>query len=76
MSMTTEEEDDTMKIEISKNQRIDETIESLESQHKTRFAGELSEYVENNIESFAQQLMGQSVPKPLFEAAREVTADR
>ena len=51
---TTEEEDDTMRIEISKNQRIDETIESMESLHKTKFAGELSEYIENNIDKMAQ----------------------
>ena len=58
----TEEEEDTMRIEISKNQRIDETIETMESLHKTKFAGELSEYIENNIEKEAQLLMGKSVP--------------
>ena len=72
----TEEEDETMKINISKNQRIDETIEGLEAQHKTKFAGELSEYVENNLEMFAVNQMTQSLPKPLFEAARETTPDR
>ena len=48
-AMSSGTEDDTMRIEISRNQRIDETIESMESLHKTKFAGELSEYIENNI---------------------------
>ena len=47
------EEDETMFIQISETKRIDHTIEKLESVDKTKFAGELSEYVENNIDAYA-----------------------
>ena len=43
---------------------------------KTKFACELFEYVEENIDMFAVNQMGQTLPKPLFEAARETTPDR
>ena len=73
---SSEDESAVLRIEISKNQRIDETIEVMRPELKTKFACELFEYVEENIELFAVNQMGQSLPKPLFEAARETTPDR
>ena len=50
---SSEDESAVLRIEISKNQRIDETIEVMRPELKTKFACELFEYVEENIEVFA-----------------------
>ena len=38
-----------MKINVSQTNRIDETIEGMDSEKKLKFAGMLCEYIENNI---------------------------
>jgi len=63
--------EEDLHIEISKSQRIDETIENLKQEHKTRFAGLLIDYIEHCLDKG-----GNSGEKPLFEVARERAEDK
>ena len=49
-----------MRIMISPNMRIDETIEGMESQKKTMFAGLLCEYIEFSLEVFSKSKKAES----------------
>ena len=63
-----------MRIAVSTTNRIDETIESMDSEKKLKFAGMLCEYIEFNIQAFATSKKAESTL--LFEKPRETNVDR
>ena len=67
------QQDETMKILIPNTKRMDDIIDGMGIERKTRFAGYLGDYIENNIERYAST----SGTKPsLFDVAREKDTDR
>ena len=66
-------QDETMKISIPKTMRMDDMLENLGTERKTRFAGYLVDYIENNLDRYAN-LPGK---KPaLFDKSRENDQNR
>lgn len=65
-------QDDTMKIDIPGTRRMDDIIDGMGTERKTRFAGYLGDYIENNIEKHAAKLGSVS----LFDKAREKDTER
>jgi hypothetical protein len=65
-----------MKINVSSSNRIDETIEGMDSEKKLKFAGMLCEYIENNIQAFAVMATKKTETMTLFEKSRETNMDR
>lgn len=63
-----------LKIEVNSQQRIDETIEGMDSEKKLKFAGLVCEYIEKNFQAFATSKNAQSIT--LFERPRETNVDR
>ena len=63
-----------MHIEIPASRQIDPTIDGISLERKTRFAGYIIDYIENNLPRYAA---GSTENKPsLFEYAREKGPDR
>lgn len=65
-------QDDTMKIEIPHTKRMDDIIDGMGTERKTRFAGYLGDYIENNVEKHASMPACPS----LFDKAREKDVER
>jgi len=65
--------DETMRISFSKEMRIQTMVEGMQLEHKTRFAGYIVDYIENNLSRYAAT----SETKPtLFDRPREAKTDR
>mmetsp|Transcript_35734 Transcript_35734/g.47018 ORF Transcript_35734/g.47018 Transcript_35734/m.47018 type:complete len:245 (-) Transcript_35734:797-1531(-) len=65
--------DETMKVSIGASMRMDDTIDSMGLERKTRFAGYIVDYIENNLPRYAS--LGESKPS-LFDRSRENRTDR
>ena len=62
-----------MIITLDKRERMDETIDQMGIEKKTKLAGYIVDYVENNLERYASG--GDNKPS-LFDKARETRIDR
>ena len=62
-----------MKMEIHPSMRMDDTIDAMGIERKTRFAGYIVDYVENNLSRYAAS--GRDSPS-LFDKPRENRSDR
>ena len=67
------QQDETMKILIPNTKRMDDIIDGMGIERKTRFAGYLGDYIENNIEGYA---LASGTKPSLFDLAREKDTDR
>lgn len=65
--------DETMRINIDKQMRMDDTIDSMGLERKTRLAGYIVDYVENNLPRYVS---GEGTKPSLFDKSRENRADR
>lgn len=63
-----------LKVMVSSQNRIDETIEGMDSEKKLKFAGIICEYIENNLQAFASSKKAETIA--LFEKPRETNVDR
>ena len=62
-----------MKVSIGTSLRMDDTIDGMGVERKTRFAGYLADYIENNLPRYSGS--GENKPS-LFDRSRENRTDR
>lgn len=67
--------DESMQITIASSMNIDDTIDGIGLERKTRFAGYIVDYVENNLPRYAAGSEDGSKPS-LFDKPRETRAER
>lgn len=67
--------DESMQITINPSMRMDDTIDGIGLERKTRFAGYIVDYVENNLQRYAAA-GGEGTKPSLFDKSRESRTER
>ena len=68
--------DESMQIVIHPSQRMDDTIDGIGLERKTRFAGYIVDYVENNLPRYAASSVEGTLKPSLFDKSRESRPER
>ena len=68
--------DESMQIVINPSMRMDDTIDGIGLERKTRFAGYIVDYVENNLPKYAATSAEGTIKPSLFDKSRESRTER
>ena len=68
--------DESMQIAINPSLRMDDTIDGIGLERKTRFAGYIVDYVENNLPKYAASSAEGTIKPSLFDKSRESRTER